>query len=183
MLAGLRRACLLAAFALPDLLPPGHRSVEHLLVVTADGTPAGMRLVAAPVRGLHGVHAVVAGEPFAFSQKYGTRLFLLPADAGVPEFEPAWLERHAHSESFPQIASVPLGSPLHRVVTTWRIQALDGRRIALERVAEQRFDAAGLPLLAGSDWLPLAIVGALGAAWLVRLARQRPAARAPLPAS
>ena len=164
---------LLAALALPDILPPGHHAVDHKLVVTAGGVPADMRLVAAPARGLHGVHAVVAGEPFSFSRKYGTRLYLVPAAEPLPKFDAELFGRFAKSSTLPQIASAPLGSPLHRIVTTWRITSVDGNTIALERVAEEKFDAAGNPLPAGGEWIVLAAIALFGALWLIRLERQR----------
>jgi hypothetical protein len=167
-------ACLLAALlALPDILPPGHQGVQHRLVVTAGGIPEGMRLVAAPVRGLNGVHEVVPGEPFVFSQKYGTRLYLVPAGAPVAEFDHDAFARHAHSDTFPQVASVPFASPLRQIVTSWRITGVTGTAIAVERVGEVRLDATGNPLPAGAGWIPIALIGAIGAGWLVVLGRRR----------
>ncbi len=163
------------AFLAPDVLPPGHKSVRHEMAV--EGTvPAGFRLVASPVRGFGGVHEVQSGQPFSFSSKYGTRLYLLPLDQPLPsQWSEAWLEQHPHSDTFAEVASVPAGTPLARVLTTWRIDGVDGQAIRLERLGEERFDGFGARLPAGGEWWWLLVVAAGGAVLAVRLWRSRPA--------
>lgn len=160
--------------AVPDVLTPGHRPVVHEMVVEAGGVPQGMRLVAAPVRGFGGVHEVVPGQPFGFSAKYGTRLYLLPADASLPaEWSRDWIGVHPCSDRFDERASVPLGAALARVLTTWRVLGVQEGRILMQFVREQHFDAAANPLTPSWRWLLLLAIAAGGAFWLVRTARSR----------
>lgn len=153
------------------MIPPGHKDVRHELVLDWP-IDRDWRFVASPTHGFHGAHAVQRGQPFAFSSKYGTRIYALPADAPLP----AARERIA-DVAWPQtgipvaeVRSVPSGHPLARVVTTLRVVGVDAGTIRLERVGEVRYDAAGREL-GDLDWLPLAVLAAGGACWLFGLAR------------
>src|SRR5262245_29097750 len=48
-----------------DVIPPGHKPVEHVLVLS-EALANGEIVAAAPTRGFHGVQIVAPGEPFSF---------------------------------------------------------------------------------------------------------------------
>ena len=157
-----------------DVLPPWHKPVQHELVLElAPGLP-NVRIVAGPLRGFGTFEAVEAGVPFEFSSKYGTRLFAVPADVPLPASLTAdWLEVFPASGGFAEVSSVPVGRPLERVVTTYRVTAIEGRAVATVRVDEARFDSGGHVLGAGISsalLLTLALLGALGLRMLARSA-------------
>jgi len=160
------------SFGAPDLLPPGHRPVEHRLILD---WPAerDWRFCASPTAGMHGTTAIARGEPFAFSSKYGTRIYALPRGAALPAAAEALAATAWPHGAVPvrEVASTAVGSRLARVVTTLRVTAIDGNDIHLAVVREQRFDADGREL-GNLDWLPLAVVAAAGAAWLFVLDRR-----------
>jgi hypothetical protein len=157
---------------MPDLLPPGHRPVRHELALE---WPAerDWRFVASPTRGFEDPRLIARGAPFAFSTKYGTKLYALPAGAAVPAEEHDLSDVDWPSCAVPvqQVTSVPRGLPLARIVTTLRVTAIDGRDIRLARVCEQRFDDRGREL-GDLDWLPLAVLAAAGAICLFALDRR-----------
>jgi hypothetical protein len=75
----------LAAPTSSDVLLPGMKRVEHRLVLEPSELWTGRRIVAAPVRGFGGTHVVEPGVPFAFSTKYGTRLYVVPEAEAIPD--------------------------------------------------------------------------------------------------
>ncbi len=160
----------------PDLLPPGHHAVRHELVLEWPAD-AGWRFVASPVRGFGGTTVIAAGEPFDFSGKYGTRIYAVPAAAPLPNGDQRLGDVAWPNAAVPvaEIASVPIGHPLARVVTTVRVTAVRNGTIEFVRTGEQRFDTLGHELGA-LTWLPLAVTAAAGAFWLTRLARAQRAA-------
>lgn len=167
------RSLALAALALlpgarPDVLLPGTRPVEHVLVLDWAEVPDGTRFVASPMRGFHGHHVIRRGEPFAFSGKYGTRILVAPPGAVLPAPERAVRGEGWPSAAVPvaEVASAALASPLQRVVTTLRVARVDERELELAVTGEQRFGPAGLPL-DGPLWLPIAAIGLAGAVWLL----------------
>jgi len=164
----------LAAPARADILLPGHRPVSHQLVIEASELWTGKRIVAFPVRGVGGTHVVEPGQPFGFSSKYGTRLYVATGSEPVPDSaDAAWTASHvAAAIPVSEVSSVPLISPLEAIVTTLRIRALDGARFELEVVDESRRND---PRLIGL-WWSVALFGGFGMAWLIR--RRRRASRA-----
>ena len=163
---------LLAATTAPDILPPGHKDVRHELVLEWGDDCAQHVFVASPTAGFHGHHEIRRGEPFTFSSKYGTRIYAAPVDAHLPPRErvqdTAWPSADVPVREVRSIAS---GHPLARVETTLRVLQVSAEGIRFEQVSERRFDAHGLEL-GGLDWLPLCVIGAAGAFWLLRLARR-----------
>lgn len=166
--------------ALADLAVPGHRDIDHELVVTWEEGVAGDRLlVAAPVRGFGGATVILPGVPFTFSTKYGTRLFALPADTALPERVGAedwraWLD--AHPSSAPpvtEIRNVAWSHPVDRILSTLSLDevSLDPPGLTLSVVRHERFDAEGRSL---GDTDPrylvvlLSTAGLLGLVWTAR---------------
>lgn len=134
--------CLVTEQCSADILLPGHKSISHQLVFESSPLFGDYSLVAAPIRGIDGVHVVVPGQPFPFSSKYGTRFYLVPeSDAVVSKFDreqfdhwPSTLPPVSH------ISSVPVTSPVNSAVTTLRFAELQERRasqlLALVLVAD-----------------------------------------------
>lgn len=152
---------------LADILPPGHRAIKHELVFVESDLLSDHRLIATPTRGLRGAVEVKAGQPFSFSTKYGTRLYIAPDDAALPEngksdVAPDWLSAEPPIHD---IRSVPWYSPVESALTTCRLAAVgpDGPQIDL--VEHVTLDAQGRPASGlRRTWLLAAIaaVGLLG---------------------
>lgn len=160
----------LAAPARADILLPGHRPVSHKLLIESSEHWGGKRIVAFPVRGFGGTHLVQPGEPFEFSSKYGTRLYVVTDAEPVPESaDAAWTASHVAAEiPVQEVASVPLVSPLDSIVTTLRIRTLEGARFELAVVdEEQRYDPGLIAL-----WGSVALLGGLGLVYLIRRRRR-----------
>lgn len=173
-------ACSLLGPPAPDVLPPGHQSVRHELTLRWPSDGEQHVFYASPTRGFGSSHRIVAGEPFPFSSKYGTRIYALPRDAEPPVGHEAWLASPWPRTAPPvaEVSSVPAGQPLARVETALAVRLVRGDTIELEVLGERRFDRSGAPLGAGSS-LPLLAIAALGGLLLLRLARRRPPAGAP----
>ncbi len=168
----------IAAPVLADLIPPGHKGVTHQLVFVDSPALAQHRLVAAPIRGLHGAEEVSAGHPFEFSSKYGTRLYLIPEDVmPLPEFDRE-LYSQWPSEEPPvgEITSVPMISPVASIVTKVRLVSATSGPPKMELVAEEELDDSRTPVSWKNYlWRPLILVPA-GIAILfltVRILRRR----------
>ena len=171
-------ATLTPASPSPDIVLPGTRPVEHTLVL--EGDAAGRRLIAAPTRGFGQVE-VRLGEPFRFSSKYGTRLWLFDPALELPaRYERERFEQLGDSLGLPrEISAVPLIHPLGRVQTTLRLSGVAAGQPRLKLVDEQRVTLWGRPtseLALTSALLGVAGVG-LVALILLRRRRRRRAAR------
>lgn len=173
MRTALLAACLLAIPA-RDLIPPGHTDVRHELVLVWDSTALPYVFVASPTHGFHGNVQVRAGEPFRFSTKYRTRILAAPPDARLPAAKERVVNETWPAAPVPvrEVRSVATGHPLARIETTLRVVRVTGDTIVFERVGERRLDAAGNEI-GDLDWLPLAVIAAVGAAWTWRLGRAR----------
>jgi hypothetical protein len=128
---------LTAPAAQPDILLPGTRPVEHTLVL--EGDAAERQLVAAPTRGF-GMVRVELGEPFRFSSKYGTRLWLFEPGVVLPErYDRDQFESLGASLALPaEVSAVPLINPLARVQTTMRLAGVAEGKPRLKLVGEER---------------------------------------------
>lgn len=172
---------LLALLALvPDLLMPGHRLIEHQLVIADSPHFAEHDFYAAPVLGFAGHARVLPGQPFAFSSKYGTRIHALAKGAEFPEVRAAPPEQRAAlaavelaSGDIPvqEVHSVPALSPVERVRTDLRIVSVADGSIRLEVVREHEDWDASVTAVAG-----LCLAGGIAGLWW--LARRRARARA-----
>lgn len=166
---------LLPAAATPDILPPGHKDVRHELILVWGDDVIDHRFAASPTRGFHGNHEIRAGEPFAFSSKYGTRIFAVPPTAALPDARDRLKDVPWPNAAVPvrEVRSIASGHPLARVETTLRVTRVTVDGIEFARVGERRLDARGNEL-GDLDWLPLALIAAGGAFWTWRQSRAEP---------
>lgn len=144
-----------------DLIPPGHKGVTHHLVFVDSPALAQHRLVAAPVRGLQGTTEVVAEQPFSFSSKYGTRLYVIPKDVvPLPEFDRELFSQWPSAEPpVGEIKSLPLISPVTSIVTTVRLVDVTSGLPVIEVVTHEEFDDNANPIAWRSYlWRPLVLV-------------------------
>lgn len=163
--------------AWPDILPPGHKAVEHVLVLEVAPALAGAQLWAFPTRGFAGAQRIVPGEPFAFSSKYGTRIHLLGAgEPWPPAGEPSgWgdaLPDHPSGIPCREVASVPVSSPVARIESRFRLEGAAGAELRFTPLGERRFDRRGRELSAAMLWPWLAGIALLGLAGLLWLGRR-----------
>ena len=148
--------------ATADILPPGHHGIAHELVFEPSPLFDNHQLVAAPIRGFQGVHAVTPGQPFDFS-KYGTRLYLFPKSEPLPqEFD------RQHFADLPgaelpigHVSSVPIISPTTSAITTLRWVEVRDRLPVVVVVDHKELDSAGRPtsFLRTYGWLALPGIG------------------------
>ena len=158
-----------------DVVVPGHKDVEHRLIVEWDREALPFQFVATPTRGFFGVHPIRAGEPFHFSNKYGTKIVALPiAEALPPESgkldpDPSWPRSPV---PVTEIGSVPAGHPLAIVETSLRITNVTASSIEFETLGERRLDARGRELRGSSLW-PFVFIAIAGMAGIACLASAR----------
>ena len=168
----------LAASPLPDLLPPGTKSVKHELVLEWAEALDGTHFVLSP--GLRvGNQTLNRNEPFRLSRTVRSRLYAIPAEATLPKRDD-WLREGAWpSCEIPvrEVRSTGASHPLASVLTTLRVVKVENGEILIERVNEVRLDAHGNEL-GDLDWLPIAGLALLGAVWLWQIDRRR---RGPAP--
>ncbi len=153
----------MAAPVLADLIPPGHKGVTHQLVFVDSPALAQHRLVAAPIRGLHGAEEVSAGHPFEFSTKYGTRLYLIPEDViPLPEYDPELYAQWPSAEPpVGEITSVPMVSPVASILTKVRLVNATSGPPEMELVVQEELDDSRTPVSWKNYlWRPLLLVPA-----------------------
>jgi hypothetical protein len=161
--------------AVPDVLPPGHKSVRHELCLEIDATLDGWTLVAFPTRGFSTAHVITAGVPFGFSTKYGTRIYFLPAGVDWPagdEVDGSFEAKYGLPVPCAATTSVPAGSPLGRIESHYEVRLL-GSRPVFEPRGELHFDSRGAPVDAVDLWPWLLAVAALGGCGLGFEVRRR----------
>lgn len=163
-----------------DLIPPGHKSVKHELVFVDSASLDSHRLVAAPIRGLHGVMEVQAGQRFRFSTKYGTRFYLVPDDLRpLPEFDrELFAQWPSVAPPISETRSASMISPVASALTTLRLADVTSSEPKIELVNHIEFDSSGNPVTWKSSVVrPLVLVPAgvlllLVAALVVRRTRR-----------
>ena len=137
----------IAVPAFADLIPPGMKSVRHELVFVPSDSLQTHRLIAAPTRGFGGVEEITPGERFHFSSKYGTRIYVLPGDAALPDdFDRELFSEWPSSEPpIGEISAVSMTSSVASALTTLRLtDVVDGQPM-LEIVLHEEFTASGQP--------------------------------------
>lgn len=159
--------CVLGGAIPPDLIPPGHRSARHELLIATDDVSRDLRLWMAPVHGFGSSTRVKPSRAYRFSTKYGSRLWILGPDEEPPaRLEDGWDETHRSIEiPFHEIASVPAGSPVTRILTLCRIRPDAQGTLQLHPLAEIQFGADGQPLATGFIWpwmIGISLLGLLG---------------------
>ncbi len=166
---------LLAAPAAADIIPPGYRSVRHVLVLEDDERLAEIRLVLAPVRGFGGTEILEPGQERTFSGKYGTRVFALRADQTVPD-DPKELAAAAFaSGDLPvgEISSVPHTDRTREAVSTVRLDSIEGDEVVLMHVATRKYGKGRVEVTGDRTWSVMLGVGAVGLLLVILLLRRR----------
>jgi len=136
-----------AKVAKADILMPGHKPVSHVLVFQESELFHQHRLVAAPIKGLGGWTEVQPGQPFEFSNKYGTRIFLIPKDVKIEKFDSVAFDQWPHvPPPVQEVASLPLSNPVSGIVTQLAFTGVFEGRPAVQIVSEQRLNAFGEPV-------------------------------------
>ena len=128
-----------------DILPPGHRNVDHKMVFEASPALENATLVAAPTAGFGGVCVINPGQRFDFSSKYGTRIYVLPDGVIVPKNFERELFQQWPSARPPrnQIRSVAVVSPISSALTTVRLKEISANGPVIQLVDHVEFDRFG----------------------------------------
>ncbi len=134
-----------AAYVDADILPPGHRNVDHKMVFEASPALENATLVAAPTAGFGGVCVINPGKQFDFSSKYGTRIYVLPDSVVVPKNFERELFQQWPSARPPrnQIRSVSIVSPISSALTTVRMKEISATGPVVEIVDHIEYDRFG----------------------------------------
>lgn len=147
-----------------DLLPPGHKRVTHQLVFAKSPLLETHRLIAIPTRGFGGHTEVQADRPFRFSTKYGTRLYVVPA-----EFVPPAKVFHGEPLPFPScdipvhsVTSVPALSPITSIRSTCKLVGVGDQSLEVELVDHTELNDSGQPVSFRNSVLPMLILSAIG---------------------
>ncbi|MCB9883763.1 MAG: hypothetical protein H6832_02100 [Planctomycetes bacterium] len=155
----------------PDVILPGHKSVEHRIVLDWGSDLDRYRFFVSPNAGFHGNALAERGVQMRFSSKYGSRIWAVPANEEPPvagkRIEGSWPNARVPVGEW---SSVPIGTPVAKVITHLRIVAVDDQTLRFETVSEQRFDSRGREIGSGS-WFVLiviAVVGATAVIWMTK---------------
>lgn len=147
-----------------DLIPPGNKAVSHKLVFVDSPLLQEHRVIAMPVRGFGGHEEVRAGQPFHFSSKYGTRLYVVPDD-----FQPPSKVTVGDPLPFPScevpVSSttyVPKLSPITSLRSTLKLVAVNDDTIEVELVDHVELNSSGEPVTVAGTVLPWLIIASVG---------------------
>lgn len=127
-----------------DILLPGHKPVKHVLVFEDLSPPPGQRLIVGPTRGLGGFEEIKPGEPFRFSNKYDTRIYLVPVDSPSQAWDQESL--HAWPNAIPpvrEINSVLIVSSVADVITKLRYEGIVDEQPVIGVVSQVKLDSSG----------------------------------------
>lgn len=163
---------------IPDVLLPGHKPVQHELVLEWNAAELQHRFVAFPVRGFGGHTVIEPGQPFSFSSKYGTAIYALPTGTAVPTARQGFQNADWAGTRVPvgEVGSVPIGNPLARLETVLRVTGVGEAGITFEQLRERRLDANGNAIGEHDVWW-IALFAAAGVALLAFVVtRQRASA-------
>lgn len=172
---------LCAPTPVPDVIAPGRHGVKHEMVVEPSEALGGGTLVCWVASGIGGPDStVVPGEPFRFSSKYDSRLYLLPEGVDPSEVTRPTASAPLDYPSAPpprgEIHDLPNANPVHAALTTIRLRGVDGDRLDFEVVDHVLFDASGTPVGESRQafvWAMILAVGlAAGASLLSRRKRR-----------
>ena len=130
------------------------------------------RLIAMPVRGFGGVTEVQSGRPFAFSTKYGTRLYIVPRDYVPPQrFNPGEpLPFPSCDAPVTCVTSMPRFSPVASLLSTCKLTKVADGEIQVELIDHVRLDKHGRPASVLRGMLPLSLIATVGlvGCWVLR---------------
>ena len=159
--------CAPSPVALADLLPPGHKAVDHHLIFNSSVALQNHRLVAAPIRGFHGFAEICQGQPVPFSTKYGTKIFAVPTDYQFPE-----KYRLEDLEDFPStappvhaITSLSVLRSTAQIKTFCEVISVTKSAVVVRVIGEKEYDELGNPSKGGwsaTGKIILSVIGLLG---------------------
>lgn len=159
--------CLLACsrIASADLIPNGYKGVVHQLVFVDSEAFSTHRLVAAPVAGFGGAVEIKPNEPFDFSSKYGTRIYLVPADVEpLLDFDKARFNQWPSiTPPVSEIGFVPQTSLITLILTKLRFAGVAATGPQIEVVDNIESGPMRAPLRRIQAWLTSGAVAAAGA--------------------
>ncbi len=127
-----------------DILLPGYKSVKHYLVFEDLSLPPGQLLIVGPTRGLNGFEEIKVGEPFRFSRKYDTRIYLVPVEFSTEAWNQESLQ--AWPSVIPpvsEINSVPLISSVAEVITNLCFDGVVDGQPVFGVVSQVKLDSLG----------------------------------------
>ncbi|MEM1067323.1 MAG: hypothetical protein AAGI63_00400 [Planctomycetota bacterium] len=153
-----------ATYLHADLVPVGNKGVTHKLVFTDSPLLETHRIIAAPVRGFGGHAEVRPDQPFYFSTKYGTRLYVVPADYEVPKKVGPGKTLPFPSCDVPVTATtyVPMYSPTDSLRSTCRLLAVTDEAIEVELVDHVELDSNGEPVSLSKSLFPMLLISLTG---------------------
>lgn len=159
--------CTPSHVTLADLLPPGHKAVDHYLIFTSSAALQNHRLVAAPIRGLHGFAEIRQGQPVPFSTKYGTRIFAVPTDYQLPEeCKPEDLEDFpSTAPPVHAITSLSVLRSTTQIKTFCEVTSVTETAVVIKATGEEEYDELGN--LSKGQWsttgkIILSVIGLVG---------------------
>lgn len=169
---GIRLALLAAAVTAPvgtprlsaDIIPPGNKGVTHKLVFVDSPLLQSHRLIAMPVRGFGGHEEVQPGQPFRFSSKYGTRLYVVPDDFVPPKKSQPGQPLPYPSCEVPigSTTFVPMLSPVDSLRSTCKLVAVEQDSIHVELVDQVELNSSGQPVTFLNSVFPMLIISTSG---------------------
>lgn len=164
-----------------DLAPPGTKLVANAVFVEWPDSLDGHVFVAFPSRAPGGVHRIVRGEPLPHvSAPFVPRIHAVPRDVtAFPETHEGWAATGWPCADLPvRLRTIVSAlSPVSRIRTTVRVEAVGPAALELVVVSQQELDEHGNEV-SGSAWILQAVVAILGLLlllWVLR-ARRRAAA-------
>ena len=135
---------IVARDASADLLPTGHKSVQHRLVFVDSPALQNQRLIATPIRGFGGIAEIRVGEPFPFSTKYGTKIYAVPDDFDPLKKLDYPLDFVSSDPPVDDITSISILRSTSEIETRCKLVSVSDSILLIEVVGETRFDELGL---------------------------------------
>jgi hypothetical protein len=168
-----------AAFVVPvsleaDLLLPGYKSVRHELVFEDSELFRQHRLIAAPIRGFSGIEEIKPGTRFSFSNKYGTRFYLVPDEVPLPEdfTHEVFAQWPRQEPPVSEINMVPVVSSVDSALTTLRFAGVTESGPRIEVVSHVELDRWGRPASTARSMLVFGMLIAAGLACCLLVLRR-----------
>jgi hypothetical protein len=140
-------AAALAGHANGDEIPPGYKTVSHGIYVEGLERFPGYDFYIFPTRVMDGADRVVSGRPLSFYKLSGPRLYALrrPAPQKPDKAVFSRPEVPRSEEPFRMISTVPQADSTRAIKTIFKVNAIEGAVIKLERVKEERISGSEAP--------------------------------------